>query len=185
MNCIYNFDFKILNYISENLHTDFLDKFFTLITQIGGHKGLFWIGFAIILIIIPKTRKIGIAALIAMLIGFIVTNLIIKNAVARIRPYDVNTAVELLVKPLKDYSFPSGHTCVSFAASSAVFLFNKKLGIPALILAVFIGFSRLYLYVHYPTDVLAGAVIGIVSGIVAVKIVKSRAVQKKLFKKIE
>ena len=91
----------------------------------------------------------------------VLCNGILKNLVGRIRPFDVNTSIQLLVARPHDYSFPSGHTAASFAAAVILFLqLPKKYGIPALILAVLISFSRLYLGVHYPTDVLAGAVSG-------------------------
>lgn len=91
-------------------------------------------------------------------------NVILKPFVARIRPCDINLSVELFIPHPKGFSFPSGHTGASFAAASALFFNRKRLGILALILAALIGFSRLYLYVHYPTDVLAGALLGIMFG---------------------
>jgi undecaprenyl-diphosphatase len=90
--------------------------------------------------------------------------MILKPLVARIRPCDVNTAVQLLIARPTDYSFPSGHTAASFAATFALYFSRKKLWIPAIGLAVLISFSRLYLYVHYPTDILAGVMIGIIMG---------------------
>ena len=103
--------------------------------------------------------------------GLIVCNLILKPACARIRPYDYQLAhygkvIPLLIDAMHDYSFPSGHTMGSFEAATALALSNKKLGIPALILASLIAFSRLYLYVHYPTDVLFSIVTGITFGII-------------------
>lgn len=101
---------------------------------------------------------------IALALEIVCCNVILKPFVARIRPCDVNTAVQLLIERPIDYSFPSGHTASSFAAASALYFSRKKLWIPAAVLAGMIGFSRLYLYVHYPTDVLAGALIGIMMG---------------------
>ena len=101
---------------------------------------------------------------VSLLIEVLFCNLIIKTLVARVRPYDVNTAIELLIKAPTDFSFPSGHTGASFAASSGLYFAKNRLWIPAVILSVLIAFSRLYLYVHYPTDVLAGAFLGIISG---------------------
>jgi undecaprenyl-diphosphatase len=93
---------------------------------------------------------------------------------ARIRPCDINTAISLLISRPLDYSFPSGHTMSSFAAAMVLFLTNKKIGIPALILAAFISLSRLYLYVHFPTDVLAGAVLGILFAHLSIKIIDNK-----------
>ena len=101
----------------------------------------------------------------ALCIDLILCNGILKNLVARVRPFDVNTAVQLLVKAPRDFSFPSGHTAASFTAVMALYLTGeKKLFLPALVLAVLIAFSRLYLYVHYPTDVLGGVFVGLLCG---------------------
>lgn len=125
------------------------------------------------MLILPKTRKTGIIVAAALLMDLILCNLILKNLVARVRPYDVNTAIAILIKKPLDFSFPSGHTAASFAAMTALFLAKmKKAWIAALVLAVLIAFSRLYFYVHYPTDVLGGAVVGILSGIIGYAIVE-------------
>lgn len=97
--------------------------------------------------------------------GALLCNVILKPLVARIRPYDVNTAVQLLVSKPVDYSFPTGHTAASFASVVALFMAGeRKLWKTALVLAVLIAFSRLYLYVHYPTDVLGGLILGLIAG---------------------
>ena len=125
------------------------------------------------MLILPKTRKTGIIVAAALLMDLILCNLILKNLVARVRPYDVNTAIAILIKKPLDFSFPSGHTAASFAAMTALFLAKmKKAWIAALVLAVLIAFSRLYFYVHYPTYVLGGAVVGILSGIIGYTIVE-------------
>lgn len=138
-----------------------------------GNAGIIWIVLAVVLLILPKTRKTGIIVAAALLMDLILCNLILKNLVARVRPYDVNTAIAILIKKPLDFSFPSGHTAASFAAMTALFLAKmKKAWIAALVLAVLIAFSRLYFYVHYPTDVLGGAVVGILSGIIGYAIVE-------------
>ena len=91
-------------------------------------------------------------------------NIILKQVVGRTRPFDVNTAVKLLVKPPSDYSFPSGHTCAAVTAAAALFFRKSRLWLPVAVAAAVMGFSRLYLYVHYPTDVLGGALLGILCG---------------------
>ena len=107
----------------------------------------------------------GLQLLLSMLGTFIIGNLIIKNLVARPRPCDIDAAVTLLLDRPHGHSFPSGHTINSMVAAVALFLNNKKIGIPAVILATLIGFSRLYLFVHFPTDVLAGIIIAILVAI--------------------
>ena len=106
-----------------------------------------------------------------LVLEIVCCNLVLKPLVARIRPCDVNTAVRLLIAWPDDFSFPSGHTGASFAAVAALYASRSKLWIPSLILAVLIAFSRLYLYVHYPSDVLAGIAIGIMAGWIGFKLV--------------
>ena len=175
-----DFEINILNFIQDTFACPFLDKVMPIIT-IFGDKGIFWIAVALILIIIKKTRKTGVMMGTALLLGLIIGNVILKNAIARTRPYDVNTAMqaELLVKALSDFSFPSGHTLASFEAATVLLIRDKRFGIPALVLAVLIALSRLYLYVHYPTDVLAGALLGAFIGIFACYLVD------KIYKRFE
>lgn len=131
-----------------------------------GDAGIFWIIAAVAMLCFKKTRRTGLAMGFALLMGLLLCNIIMKPLFARIRPYDYQlqhfgVTIPLLVERQHDFSFPSGHTIASFEAATALYLGNKKLGIPAMILAVLIAFSRLYLYVHYPTDVLASVVLGI------------------------
>lgn len=165
------FEFQILDWF-QTLHTPALDKFMTSVTKLG-NAGMLWIVLTLILLIIPKTRKTGVILAAALLVDLLLCNVLLKNIVARIRPYDVNTTIKLLVKKLKDYSFPSGHTAASFASVTALYLTGeKKLWIPALVIAVLIAVSRLYLYVHFPTDILGGIIFGSLSGWIGYRIVK-------------
>ena len=164
-------ELRFLDFL-QTIHTPLLDKILAFITSLG-NAGIIWIVLAVVLLILPKTRKAGIIVAAALLMDLILCNLILKNLVARVRPYDVNTAIAILIKKPLDFSFPSGHTAASFAAMTALFLARmKKAWIAALILAVLIALSRLYFYVHYPTDVLGGAVVGILSGIIGYAIVE-------------
>lgn len=158
-----SFDSAILNFIYDHCHSGFLDVLMPVITRLG-NGGMIWIALAIVLLITRKYRLAGAAMLLAVVADAVACNMILKPLVARIRPCNVNTAVQLLIARPADYSFPSGHTSVSFAAAFALYFSRRKLWIPALVLAVLISFSRLYLYVHYPTDILAGAMIGIIMG---------------------
>ena len=160
-----NFDLPILDWIAVNLTNPFLDKLMPIITCLGD-AGIFWIICAVILLLTPKYRKAGLAMGIALILGLLVCNVTLKPLVARQRPYDFmyehyGQQIALLIATPHDFSFPSGHTLASFEAATALLLYNRKLGIPAMILAALISFSRLYLYVHYPTDVLLSVVLGI------------------------
>ncbi len=159
-----NFDFPILDWIAENLHCDFLDAVMPAITVLGD-AGAFWIGCAVVLLFIPKYRKVGLSMGAALLIGLLVCNVTMKPLLARIRPYDLQAqlgqTINLLIEKPHDYAFPSGHTLASFEAATVLLIYDKRLGIPATVLAALIAFSRLYLYVHYVTDVLFSLGMGI------------------------
>ena len=158
-----NIELSILDWI-QTLHTPFLDKIMVFITRLGD-AGIIWIVLSIVLLLLPKTRKSGVVMVAALVVDVLLCNIVLKNLVARTRPYDVNTGVHLLVAKLHDYSFPSGHTAASFASVTALYLAGeKKLWKFALVLACLIAISRLYLYVHYPTDVLRGILFGVISG---------------------
>ena len=148
----------------QNLRTPIGDVVVPLITRLGD-AGIIWIILTVLLLIIPKTRKTGVIMMAALLVDVLLCNVLIKNLVAITRPFDVNTAVQLLVAKPRDYSFPSGHTAASFASVTALYLAGeKKMWKAALVLAVLIALSRLYLYVHYPTDVLGGMLLGCLAG---------------------
>lgn len=159
-----DFEFAFLDFIQNSLRTNIGDFFFTTITHLGD-KGIVWIILGLALLIPKKTRKSGIAVLIALVADLILCNIIIKPLVARPRPFAINTDIALLIKKPGEFSFPSGHTAASFAAAFALlFRKEKKIWQASMVLAVLIAFSRMYLYVHYPTDILGGIVIGLVCG---------------------
>jgi undecaprenyl-diphosphatase len=122
--------------------------------------GWFWIALSVVLLIFPATRKAGLASAVGLLLSLLLTNLLLKNLIARPRPYDDFPDIVLYVNRLASFSFPSGHTSSSFASAGAVFWFHKKWGSAALALAAVIAFSRVYLSMHYLTDVLAGLLAG-------------------------
>ena len=163
-NCAISFDLPILDWIQANLQSGFMDKFMPFITKFGDH-GTFWMIVAALLFIFPKTRKTGLGMAIAMMLGLLICNVTLKPLVGRIRPYDLQLqefgiTIQLLGERMHDFSFPSGHTIASFEAAVVLLKNSRKMGIPAMILAVLISFSRLYLYVHYPTDVLVSVILG-------------------------
>ena len=178
-----SFDLPILDWIQANLQCEILDTAMPIITMLGD-AGIFWIVLSLLLMVFPKTRRAGLGMAIALVMGLVVCNMTLKPLVARIRPYDYQIQVlgktmqdllvggKLLVDTPHDFSFPSGHTIASFEGCIALVLANKKLGIPATLLAIAIAFSRLYLYVHYPTDVIASVILGSLFGLIGYLIAK-------------
>lgn len=160
---ITNMDFAILDFIAEHFRCGILDTLVPLVTHLGD-GGWFWIALAVVLLIPEKTRKYGVAVAMALIFDLLLCNVTIKPLVQRVRPYDIRQGMELLISAPHDYSFPSGHTAASFAAAGALMFMKAKGRIPALILATVIGLSRLYLYVHYPSDVVCGAILGLICG---------------------
>ena len=159
------FDLPILDWIADNLWCPVLDTVMPVVTLLGD-AGIFWIAMAVVLLFFKKTRRVGVGMGIALLAGLLLCNLTLKPLCQRPRPYDYQydvfgKLIPLLIERQHDFSFPSGHTIASFEAAGVIWLNRKKWGIAALALACLIAFSRLYLYVHYPTDVLFSVVLGI------------------------
>lgn len=162
-----NIDFGILDFIQQNLRNPFFDFLMPFLSAVG-EAGIIWIVICIGMLFPRKTRMWAVAGLAAMLVTWLSGEVIMKSLVCRVRPCNVNPAVDMIVDRPSSYSFPSGHTSSSFACATVIFKMNKKLGAGALILAALIGFSRLYNYVHFPTDVLAGMIWGILLASVVV-----------------
>ncbi|MDO4491024.1 MAG: phosphatase PAP2 family protein [Lachnospiraceae bacterium] len=176
---------SILLWIQEHMRTPALTGFMSFITSLG-NSGWFWLVLSLLLLIaaLMQQAKIrnpmnsgnhvnpfmrpALTCLLSMLLCFLIVNLFLKNAVARVRPYDRIPELVLLARKPKDFSFPSGHTAFSFASATALYLTggekNRPVTLFLLALAALIGFSRLYLGVHYPTDVIAGAFLGWICG---------------------
>lgn len=152
----------------------FFDWFFPAVTLLG-KAGIFFIACALVALAFRRSRKMGFTILLALLLGLLFTNLVLKNTIARPRPY----ADELSVfyswwkgigsgAEREIYSFPSGHATASFAAATAVFwCCDKRYSWTAYLLAMLIGFSRIYLVVHYASDIIGGALVGFVAGSLA------------------
>lgn len=161
----------------QGWHRDWLDAVMIFVTKLGD-AGLLWIGIGLILAIIPKTRKCGVLVLISMAVSFLFGNLILKNLIGRARPFHVDNSVTLLIPEPSEYSFPSGHTLNGFTASVMIFLHYKKPGIAAIVFASLIAFSRMYLFVHYPTDILGGIVLGVFDAVLVYMVAK-KVLEKK------
>ena len=168
MDMLFQLDGEILLWIQENLRKEFLNPIVTFLTGLGD-AGWFWILLCALLLLSGKYRKTGMTGFVALLIGFLITNLCLINMVMRIRPYELVEGLELIGKKAVDFSFPSGHSTASIAASAVFFLkLPKKFGIPAILLGILICLSRLYIGIHYPTDVFAGAMIGLFAAFAAI-----------------
>ena len=162
---IYSIDFAINDFIAEYLSHPILDAIFRIITFLGD-AGWFWIALTVSFLLFKETRRFGISMAISLIFSTLFTNILLKPIVNRPRPYELRE-IALKVSPPHDASFPSGHTSASFAAALALFKENKKLGTPAVILAALIGYSRLYFYLHFFTDVLGGILIGTVTTVIS------------------
>ncbi|WP_409070171.1 phosphatase PAP2 family protein [Clostridium sp. FAM 1755] len=162
MNLIQNMDIYILDFIHKNIANNFLDKIMIFITSIG-NLGLIWIAISLLLLISKKYRKVGVLCIASLLLSSLIGEVLLKNLVQRGRPFTAVEGINLLIKAPKSFSFPSGHTASSFAVATVVGRKIEKFKLPIYILAIAIAFSRLYLYVHYPSDVLVGALIGVIS----------------------
>ncbi len=161
MDALNTFEIQILLFIRENFTNPVLDFLMPKITFLAD-GGWFWIALAVICLVFPKTRRTGAVMALALIFGLFVGNLTLKPLVARVRPYDFVSGIEILVDRLDDFAFPSGHTLASFEGAVAICLTQKKrFGIPAIVLASVIALSRIYLFVHYPTDVATGCILGI------------------------
>lgn len=178
MSVIQSFDFRLLDLIHENLSCGFLDRVMPWVTSVG-NGGFIWLVSAALMLISRRYKRNGAELLSGLAGSVVIGNLLLKNLVARQRPCWINDTVNLLIAVPTDYSFPSGHTMSSFVAAAIIMHTNRKWGIAAYILATLIAFSRLYLYVHFPTDIIAGAAIGTLIG-AAVCIVSEKLFPKGL-----
>lgn len=165
-------DGNILLFIQEFFRNPVLTPIMKVITTLG-NDGLIWILFTLLLLAIPRTRRVGCMLTAALLGTLLINNIILKNLVARTRPYEVVEGLTYLVKKPSDFSFPSGHAGCAFSAACIMFRrLPKRYGVSALVLAIFISLSRLYVGVHYPSDVLFGVISGIVISYAAEAVVK-------------
>lgn len=163
-------EFAILDFIRNNLTSPIMDKIMVFITTLG-NAGAIWIVLTLLMLCSKKYRRTGIMLGAGLVVCLIVGNLILKPLIARPRPFLVKEGIRLIINAPRDFSFPSGHTLSSVICAVILFLRHRNMGIYALILAVVIAFSRLYLYVHFPSDVLFGAIIGVIIAFACVKTV--------------
>lgn len=174
---IQSIDFAVLDYIREHLSCRFLDIFLGILTYMG-NGGAVWIAVTIFMLISKNHRRLGIVMAIGLIFCLLTGNILLKNLVARDRPFIVNTDIIPIISPPSGYSFPSGHSYSSFMAAAILSKYSRRLAAAAIPGAVLIAFSRLYFYVHFPTDVLIGSVMGIVFGLVIYKLCEGRILNR-------
>lgn len=185
METIMTIDFTVLNWIQEHLRCGFLDAASSLLGTVG-HAGMLWIVACIILLFFKKTRAAGVIALAAMGVGYVLGDFVIKPLVQRPRPFmtdsDMNLFrdVELFAKQPSGYSFPSGHSCAAAAFETVMLVKARPVGLIALLPVLAMLFSRLYNYVHFPSDVLCGALLGVLTAFLMLLLFRQTKLDKKL-----
>ena len=153
--------------------TEVLDSFFLGLTRVAGTYGQLWLIIAALLLIFKKTRKAGISVLIAYLAVYLLGQIVLKQLISRPRPCQIDQTFAMLVARPSSSSFPSTHSAWAFGAATAIFMQHRKLGAAAYAVAALIAFSRLYMFLHFPTDVLFGTALGIALGVLAHWITKA------------
>lgn len=156
---LFKFDWDILYFIQNHLRNGLFDTIVPIYTTLG-EWAIMWIVMGLIMLIFKKYRRCGFMVLLALIAGLLICNIALKNIVARTRPCYIDESIILLVGNPSEYSFPSGHSVSSMAAAMTIWLHHKKIGWVAIILALLMGLSRLYVFVHFPTDVYGGFIIG-------------------------
>ena len=168
------FDAIVMEWVQTHAHNPVTDAVFPIVTKLGEY-GLIWIAAAILLLCFKKTRTTGRLVLISMLLALLFGELVLKNIVCRPRPCTLFPDFPMLIARPSSYSFPSGHSASGFAAAVTLALCHKKWGWLALLPAALIAFSRVFLFVHFPTDVLAGALLGTLFAIAVYWVYRKRA----------
>lgn len=171
-------ELQFLVWIQENIVNDFLTPIMKLITTLGD-AGFIWIVLAAYFMFVRKDKKEAKVMMLALLLNLLVTNVLVKNLVARTRPFDIYPYIDLLINPPTDFSFPSGHTAASFACAMVIAHYYPKWRFPVLGLAIAIALSRLYFFVHFPTDILGGMMIGMCMAYFAITLEQSGFLIKK------
>ena len=180
MAILQNFDQAVLGMV-QSLRCGFLDSFVIYLSYVTT-SGIIWVVLGVMMLFIRKTRSTGIILLSSLALVFLTGDLFLKHVINRARPFSVNPDIVLLTKTPSGASFPSTHSCLAAASTVVLFAKNKILGFVALALTVCIAFSRLYLYVHYPTDVLAGLLLGILCAFLVLHIFRKVSLSKKVLR---
>ena len=158
-------DLAVLQFFQEHVKPGFLTDFMNFYTHLG-EAGILWIALTLALMIHPKTRKAALAAALSLIVMAVLNNIVLKSLIARPRPYTTYPELVILIKKLSSFSFPSGHTSSAFAVVTAVSLHHRRASWVLFPAAILMGVSRIYFSVHYCTDVLGGAVAGVLYAVV-------------------
>jgi undecaprenyl-diphosphatase len=169
---IQQLDEQILFFIQEHLKNPALDRIMVFTTSLG-NAGVFWIAAAFLLMFFKRYQKCGIAIFCTLTISGFLGDNILKPLISRVRPCTKFPDVPLLIHAPHSPSFPSGHTMVGFACAAILFYYDRRLGAAGFIIAALIAFSRLYLFVHYPSDILGGILFGILTSILIIKAINA------------
>ena len=180
MEFITTIDNSILEWIQSTLRCDFMDAVMGFFSYIG-EAGIIWLAIAITLLFFRRYRAAGVMMVAALALGYLIGDIGIKHIVCRPRPCHVNE-IDMNVFIPTSYSFPSGHSTAAFSCTTILMTRDKRLGIPALILALIIVFSRMYNYVHYPSDVLCGMVLGVICALIILLIFRKTGLEDKITK---
>ncbi len=170
--CIQQIDETILFYLQEHLKSPALDRVMVFLTALG-NAGLFWIAAAFVLILIRRYQKCGFIMLCTITLSRFLGEDLLKPIIGRLRPCAKFPEIVLLIPAPQSSSFPSGHTMIGFACATVLYHFNHKMGVAGFLVASLIAFSRLYLFVHYPSDILGGILYGTITSLFLLKIFKS------------
>ena len=181
MEVIYNFDYIILNAIQQSLRCEFFDSF-TLTLSYVTTSGIIWVMAGITMLFFRKMRTSGIIMLVSLTVVFLTGDVLLKHLVNRPRPFTVNTDITLLIKSPSGSSFPSTHSGLAAASTTILLTRNKVLGFVATVMTVCIAFSRLYLYVHYPTDIFTGLMLGILCALTILWLAKQIGLERKILR---
>lgn len=171
METILALDHQIMTYIVQYLHSDVLTAVMRFFSFLGDH-GLLWLLIGVPLLLYPKTRRWGLTLIISLAIAALLSEYGIKFLIQRSRPFLQFSELAPLIPPPSGYSFPSSHATTAFACATVLFAMKKPVGCAAYVAAALISFSRVYLCVHFPSDVTAGALLGIVLGVAITLIVR-------------
>ena len=177
MEIIYNFDCIILNTIQQSLRCEFLDSFILALSYVTT-SGIIWVIAGIIMLFFRKMRTSGVIMLSSLAVVFLTGDVLLKHLITRSRPF-TNIDITLLIKPPSSSSFPSIHSALAAASTTMLLTRNKMLGFIATVITICIAFSRLYLYVHYPTDVFAGLILGVLCALIILWLAKRIGLEKK------